>query len=190
MRKMQEEIKKAVEVLKAGGTILYPTDTIWGIGCDATNNKAVQKVYKIKERKFAKSLIILLDEEEKISNYIKKVPETAEDIIKNITTPLTIIYPNAKNLAKSVVAKDKTIAIRIVKNEFCQNLIKAFNKPIVSTSANLSDEPIPLTFNDISPVIKEKVDYIVDLHKNNIHHIKPSTIIKLEEGGDFTVIRS
>jgi len=187
---MKEEINKTVEILKAGGTILYPTDTIWGIGCDATNNKAVQKVYKIKQRKFAKSLIILLDQEEKLTNYVKKVPDTAWDLLNNITTPLTIIYPNAKNLAKNVVASDKTIAIRIVKNDFCKKLISLFNKPIVSTSANLSDEPIPLTFYDISPEIKENVDHIVELHKNYVHQIKPSTIIKLEEDGDFIVIRS
>ena len=187
---MIEEIKKAVEVLKAGGTILYPTDTIWGIGCDATNNKAVQKVFKIKERKFAKSLIILLDTEEKLTDYVKEVPDTARDLLGNITTPLTIIYPNAKNLAKNVIAKDKTIAIRIVKNEFCQKLISSFNKPIVSTSANISDGTIPLTFSDISPEIIKNVDYVVDLHKNNIQQIKPSTIIKLEEDGQFTVIRS
>ena len=187
---MLEELIKTVEVLKAGGTILYPTDTIWGIGCDATNNRAVQKVYKIKQRQFAKSMIILLDREEKLTQYVKKVPDTAWDLLSNITTPLTIIYPNAKNLAKSVIARDKTIAIRIVKNEFCQKLISMFNKPIVSTSANLSDDPIPLTFKEISPIIKENVDYIVDLYKNSIQQIKPSMIIKLEEDGEFKVIRS
>lgn len=187
---MREELKKAIEVLKSGGTILYPTDTIWGIGCDATNNKAVQKIYRIKQRKFAKSLIILLDQEEKLTKYVKKVPDTAWDLLSNIDTPLTIIYPNAKNLAKNVIASDKTIAIRIVKNDFCKKLINLFNKPIVSTSANMSDEPIPLTFNNISPEIKSNVDHIVDLHKNNIHQIKPSTIIKLEEDGEFIVIRT
>ncbi len=187
---MRDEIIKSAEVLKSGGTILYPTDTIWGIGCDATNNKAVQKVYRIKQRRFAKSMIILLDQEEKLTKYVKKVPATAWDLLNNINTPLTIIYPNAKNLAKNVVANDKTIAIRIVKNEFCQKLISLFNKPIVSTSANISDEPIPLTFDNISQEIISNVDHIVDLYKNKIDQIKPSTIIKLEEDGEFTVIRS
>lgn len=187
---MREELIKTVEVLKAGGTILYPTDTIWGIGCDATNSRAVQKVYKIKHRQFAKSMIILLDQEEKLTKYVKKVPETAWDLMKNIDTPLTIIYPHAKNLAKNVIARDKTIAIRIVRNEFCRKLISLFNKPIVSTSANISDEAIPLTFNDISPEIKNNVDHIVDLYKNNIQQVKPSTIIKINEDGEFRVIRS
>ena len=187
---MHDEIIKTVEVLKSGGTILYPTDTIWGIGCDATNSRAVQKVYKIKQRQFAKSMIILLDQEEKLSRYVKKVPETVWDLLQNIDTPLTIIYPNAKNLAKNVIARDNTIAIRIVKNEFCRKLISLFNKPIVSTSANISDEAIPLTFNDISPEIKNNVDYIVNLYKNNIQQVKPSTIIKIGEDGEFNVIRS
>lgn len=187
---MRDELIKTVEVLKSGGTILYPTDTIWGIGCDATNHRAVQKVYRIKQRKFDKSMIILLDQEEKLTQYIKKVPDTAYDLLNSITTPLTIIYPNAKNLAKNVIAKDKTVAIRIVKNEFCKKVINLFNKPIVSTSANISDEPIPLTFEEISPAIKDNVDYIVNHQKANIQQVKPSTIIKLEENGEFEVVRS
>ena len=152
---MKEIIQETVKYLKEGKTILYPTDTIWGVGCDATNSRAVQKVYKLKQRDETKSLIILLDHIDKLPLYLKEVPQVAYDLINNIENPLTIIYQNAKGLAKNVIAKDKSIAIRIVKNDFCRELIKAFGKPIVSTSANLSDEPTPLFFNQISAEIKK-----------------------------------
>jgi len=140
------EIEQCLKVLRNGGTILYPTDTIWGIGCDATNSKAVNKIYRLKKRVESKSLIILLDTPEKIKNYVTQVPEIALDLLENIDRPLTIIYPGAKNLAKNVIAEDNSIAIRIVKNEFCRKLIHEFDKPIVSSSANISGEPSPLVF--------------------------------------------
>ncbi len=186
---MKEIIQETVKYLKEGKTILYPTDTIWGVGCDATNSRAVQKVYKLKQRDETKSLIILLDHIDKLPLYLKEVPQVAYDLINNIENPLTIIYQNAKGLAKNVIAKDKSIAIRIVKNDFCRELIKAFGKPIVSTSANLSDEPTPLFFNQISAEIKNSVDYVVDIDQHLINKVKPSTIIKLKVDGEFEIIR-
>ncbi len=186
---MKEIIQETVKYLKEGKTILYPTDTIWGVGCDATNSRAVQKVYNLKQRDETKSLIILLDHIDKLSLYLKEVPQVAYDLINNIENPLTIIYQNAKGLAKNVIAKDKSIAIRIVKNDFCRELIKTFGKPIVSTSANLSDEPTPLFFNQISAEIKNSVDYVVDIDQHLINKVKPSTIIKLKVDGEFEIIR-
>ena len=186
---MKNEIKKCVEVLKKGGTILYPTDTIWGIGCDATNEKAVKKIYHLKKRIESKSLIILLADLKGISKYIKIFPGIARDLMKNVERPLTIIYPNAQNLAKNVIAEDNSIAIRIVKNEFCKSLIRAFGKPIVSSSANISDDPAPMVFKSISKEILDHVDYVVTLYQDVLQEVKPSRIIKLKENGEFHIIR-
>ncbi|MGB4205059.1 MAG: L-threonylcarbamoyladenylate synthase [Bacteroidales bacterium] len=185
----QQEVQRAFEILSKGGVILYPTDTIWGIGCDATNFAAVHKVYKIKKRVESKSMIILLDEVEKLSTYVKKIPETAVDLINSVDMPLTVIYSNAQRLASNVIAMDNTVAIRIVKEPFCKALIGLFGKPIVSTSANISNEPIAITFKEISPEIVNNVDYVVDLYKNRIRQIKPSTIIRLYENGEYVVVR-
>jgi L-threonylcarbamoyladenylate synthase len=184
-----QEVQRALEVLRAGGTILYPTDTIWGIGCDATNSRAVEKVYKLKQRVESKSLIVLLDDMEKLPVYVEKVPEITFDLLNSIDTPLTIIYSNARNLAKNVMAADKTIAIRIVREHFCKELIRSFNKPIVSTSANVSNDPTALMFSNISKEISEKADYIVNLYQNRLNQTKPSTIIRLFESGEYEVIR-
>jgi len=186
---MKEIVAETVKYLKAGKTILYPTDTIWGIGCDATNSKAVQKVYKLKERVENKNLIVLLETADKLSDYMEKVPEVAYDLIESMDTPLTIIYPDSKGLAKNVIADDKSIAIRVVKNEFCIELLKAFAKPIVSTSANVSSEATPLTFSKISEKIKNNVGYTVNLSRNLINKVKPSTIIRLGVDGEFEIIR-
>jgi L-threonylcarbamoyladenylate synthase len=187
---MKEEIIQAAKVLMAGGTILYPTDTIWGIGCDATNYKAVTKVYAIKGRLTEKSFIILLDKPEKLLTYVERVPDIAWDLLKSIETPLTVVYPNAKNLAKNVVASDGSIGIRIVKDDFCRRLISYINKPIVSTSANLSGDPPPLIFSNISREIISKVDYVVAVNKNRLLELKPSTIIKINEDGEYIVLRN
>lgn len=184
-----QEVQRALEVLRAGGTILYPTDTIWGLGCDATNSRAVEKVYKIKQRVESKSMIVLLDDIGKLPIYVEKVPDITHDLLQSIETPLTIIYSNAKNLAKNVIAKDKTIAIRIVRQPFCIELLRSFRKPIVSTSANVSNEPAALTFNKISKEISEKVDYVVNLYQDKLNQTKPSTIIRLYESGEYEVIR-
>jgi L-threonylcarbamoyladenylate synthase len=186
---MEEEIKLAADYLKQGKVILYPTDTIWGIGCDATQVKPVERIYKIKQRFESKSMIILLDHPDKLSRYVKKVPPVAFDLIERYKEPLTIIYPDAINVAKNVIAEDGTIAIRIVRDEFCRKMISLFNKPIVSTSANLSGQPAPIIFNKIPEDIINNVDHIVNYNRQSIIRTKPSTIIRLIGKGEFEVIR-
>ncbi len=186
---MKREVEKALEVITAGGMILYPTDTIWGIGCDATNSKAIDKVFALKNRQESKSLIVLLADFEQIKDYIKEVPTLAKDLIQFIDKPLTIIYSGAKNLAPNLVAADGSVAIRIVKHQFCQNLIRKLGKPLVSTSANISGEANPVFFANIHEVIKSKVDYIVPLEQNKQIGHKASTIIKLEKSGKYSLIR-
>ncbi|SOU86562.1 L-threonylcarbamoyladenylate synthase [Tenacibaculum dicentrarchi] len=184
---MNLQIKNSVSFLKIGKTILYPTDTVWGIGCDATNFEAVQKVYQLKNREESKSLIILVDSVEMLKKYVDAVSETVLNILKITEKPTTIIYPNPKNLAKNTIASDNTIAIRIPKDDFCLQLIKAFGKPIVSTSANVSGEPTPKTFSEISTAILQSVDYVVALHQDKTTE-KSSTILKVV-GTSVNVIR-
>lgn len=186
---MQAEIKKTIEVLKKGGTILYPTDTVWGIGCDATNSKAVAKVFSLKGRSENKSFIILLDHENRIKEYVSNYPEQASDLIRSYHKPLTIVFSGAKNLAKNIIAKDGTIAIRVIKHEFCAKLIKEFGKPLVSTSANVSGNPTPAVFRDISEFIKSHVNYVVNVEQNNLQPAAPSTVIKMDDTGSYQVIR-
>lgn len=186
---LKDEVNKAYEVLTNGGLILYPTDTIWGIGCDATNTEAVEKVYKLKGRAEEKSLIVLLDSDHKLQSYIKEVPEVAYDLIEYAENPLTIVYSGAKNLATNAIAKDGSIGIRIVKHEFCQQLLQRFRKPLISTSANISGNPSPSTFDDIEDTILKGVDYVVNWEQDNRKVNKPSTIMKLEPGGLFSFIR-
>lgn len=184
-----QEVQRAFEVLQAGGTILYPTDTIWGIGCDATNSRAVEKVYNIKQSVKRKNLIVLLDDAGKLPLYVEKVPEITYDLLNSVDTPITIIYSNAKNLAKNVIAADKTIAIRIVCEPFCRELLKTFKKPLVSTSANIINEPTALTFNKIANKLTGMADYVVNLYQDRFKQTKPSTIIRLYESGEYQVIR-
>lgn len=186
---MQNDIIKALEVLKNGGVILYPTDTIWGLGCDATNEKAVSRIFEIKKRADQKSMLILLDNENKIPSYIKEMPEIAWDLIEFSDKPLTIIYPGAKNLAKNLIAEDGSIGIRISKDEFNRKLIERFRKPIVSTSANISGESSPQHFDEISYDIISSVDYIVQWRQNDLTKSKPSSIIKLGVKGEIEIIR-
>lgn len=186
---MEKDIKKALEVLKGGGVILYPTDTIWGLGCDATNEKAVQRIYEIKKRSDQKSMLVLLDNENKIPSYISEMPEIAWDLIELADKPLTIIYSNAKNLAKNLIAEDGSIGIRISKDEFNQKLIQRFRKPIVSTSANISGEASPQSFSEISQEILDSVDYVVEWKQNDFTKAQPSSIIKLGPGGEVQIIR-
>ncbi len=187
---MTEDLKKAAEVLQSGGTILYPSDTIWGIGCDATNAKAVEKIYKIKFRTPQKSLIILADSFDMISNYIEEVPELAVELMKTVKDPITIIYRNARNLAKNIIAEDGTISIRIPRDEFCLQLIQLLGKPLTSTSANISGDPSPLSFSKINPKIKDKVDYICKSNQSNVNTMKPSTIISINKYGHIEIIRN
>jgi L-threonylcarbamoyladenylate synthase len=187
---MQDDLKIAVEVLRSGGTILYPSDTIWGIGCDATNPRAVERVYKIKFRTPQKSMIILADGFDMIAKYIDKVPETAVDLMNSVNDPITIIYNNAKNLAKNIVAEDGTIAIRIPRDEFCLELITMLGKPITSTSANISGDPSPVSFSKINPKIKSEVDYICRSNHSNINTMKPSTIVRINSDGHIEIVRN
>jgi len=186
---LKEEVNKALEVLKNGGLILYPTDTIWGIGCDATNADAVERVYKLKGRDSGKSLIILLDNENKIGIYVREVPSLAYDLIEYAEHPLTIIYSGAKNLAPNLIHKDGSIGIRIIKHPFCQALLQRFRKPIVSTSANLNGKPSPANFSKIDDEIIKGVDYVVNLEQDKTAKKYSSTIMKLNPDGSFKFIR-
>jgi len=187
---MDEEIKKIVEVLRQGGVILYPTDTIWGVGCDATNPSAAAKIFKVRGGMQEKALIVLVESFEMLKDYVKKVPEISIDLVNGFTGPLTVIYPEAKNLPKYVVAADNSIAARIPKDEFCQKLLKAFGKPITSTSANISGDPSPLSFSRISDDVKKRVDYIVEHNRNRINIPKPSTIVSVDKFGELNILRS
>ena len=174
---INDDIKQACEVMQRGGIILYPTDTIWGIGCDATNAEAVQRVYKIKQRADSKALIILTDSEAKVEYYVSEVPETAWQLLDVAVKPLTLIYPGAR------------IAIRITKEPFSQRLCRQFRKAIVSTSANISGNAAPHNFSEISDEIKNAVDYIVTARRDEIKESLPSSIIKLEADGTIKIIR-
>lgn len=187
---MDKEIEKAVEVLKKGGIIVYPTDTIWGIGCDATNEKAVNKVYKLKKRLEKKTMIVLICKSESIKKYVTRVPPIAFDLIDSWQKPLTIIYNGARNLAKNLIREDKSVAIRVSKDDFSRKLINKFGKPVVSTSANESGQAAPLFYKDIEQSILDGADYVVDLYHNSMNDMKPSTIIKLENDGNFEIIRN
>ena len=186
--KLKEEIRKTLGILKNGGVILYPTDTIWGLGCDATNPEAVKRIYDIKKRAHNKSMLVLLDDAGKIASYAD-VPDIALDLIEVADKPTTIIYPGAKRLAPNLIAEDGTIGIRITREEFTRSLIFRYNKPIVSTSANISGEPSPHFFGEISEEIKNAVDYIVDYRRNDHKPAAPSSIIKLGMGGEIQIIR-
>ncbi len=186
----ENDIINALHVLEEGGVILNPTDTVWGLGCDATNTKAVEKIFRIKSRTETKSLIILLDSLSKLPEYIDKVPDITADLLASISNPVTIIYSNARRLAPNVIAPDGTIGIRIVKDDFCSELIRRFGKPIVSTSANISGFDAPVTFGQVSDDIKKAVDYIVSYKQDYFNRSKPSTIIRLPENGIYTIIRS
>lgn len=186
---MHEDLKKAVEILKAGGVILYPTDTIWGIGCDATNEEAVKRIYQIKNREDSKSMLVLMENPALLDRYIDNVPEIAWDLVEITTTPLTVIYSKAKNLAKNLIADDGSIGIRFTKEAFTQQLLQRFRRPLVSTSANISGEKPPAFFNEISTEIKNQVDYIVEYRQNDTTPAQPSSIIKLGDGGRIDIIR-
>jgi len=185
---MTEEINKCIEILNQGGLILYPTDTIWGIGCDATNEVAVQKVYALKKREDSKALICLVGNDFMLEKHIEQVPEVAYDIIDLSEKPVTIIYDNPKGMAKNLIAEDNTVGIRIASDQFCRYLITRFKKPIVSTSANVSGETTPQHFNEISESILKGVDYTVALHRDKKNG-SPSSIIKLGNDASVKIIR-
>ena len=185
---MENVIREVYGVLKSGGSILYPTDTIWGVGCDATNAEAIDKIYKIKERDVNKPMLVILDDDRKLMRYVKDVPEVAWDILDHNEDPLTIIYPQAMGLATNLPAANGSIGIRIVKHPFCQALIRKYNKPLVSTSANFSGEPSPKNYDEISEELKNQVDYIVPQEYTSGNQ-KASGIIKLGVGGQVQIIR-
>lgn len=185
---MREEVKKCADIVRKGGVILYPTDTVWGIGCDATNEAAVKKIFAIKQREESKSMIVLVAEPHQVDFYAQ-VPDVARDLVEFAEKPLTVIYPKAKGLAKSLVAEDGSIGIRVVKDEFCRQLIEVLRKPLVSTSANISGEPAPANFDEISDTIKNSVDYVVNLRQDETKKSTPSQIIKIELNGVITIIR-
>lgn len=185
---MTKEINKAISILQEGGLILYPTDTVWGIGCDATNEDAVRKVYKLKQRTDSKALICLVANDAMLERHISKVPEVAYDIIDLSTKPTTIIYDQPTGIAKNLIAADNTLGIRVASDKFCQYLINKFKKPLVSTSANISNQPTPKSFFEISESILKGVDYVVNLHRETRINT-PSTIIKLGTDGTVKVIR-
>lgn len=185
---MTEEIHNAYEVIKNGGIILYPTDTVWGIGCDATNEEAIDKIYKLKHRIENQSMICLMNGEKMIYNVFKDIPETAWQIMDLSEKPTTIILDKPRNVAKNIISSDNSLGIRLVKEPFCFKLMERMKKPLVSTSANISGQPTPKSFKEISPEIINGVDYIVNLHKDKIAG-KPSTIIKLTLDNQVKVIR-
>lgn len=186
---METAIKKSLEVLRNGGIILYPTDTVWGIGCDATREDAVEKIYSLKQRPGRKSMLVLLDTEARLPQYVQEIPDIAFDLIEQAVNPLTIIYPAAKNLAPNLVAEDQSIGIRITSDEFCSRLISRFGKPIVSTSANISSQSAPAIYDEISEEILQGVDYVAEWRQDDISRSKPSGIIKLGVNGEVNVIR-
>jgi L-threonylcarbamoyladenylate synthase len=183
------DIEQCLIVLSRGGLILYPTDTIWGIGCDATNAAAVEKIYTLKERSANKNMIILLAEEKDILTYITQPDLQIFDYIKGISKPVTVIYEGATGLADNLVNEDGTIGIRIVNDPFCRNLVKRFRKPVVSTSANISGYPPPAVFTDIDIVIKNGVDYIVQHRQDDLYTAVPSSVIRWNKNGIPTIIR-
>ena len=185
----KKDIDLALEALNAGKVILYPTDTVWGLGCDATNERAVEHIYTIKKRSDSKSMLVLLENVNFLERYMDEVPEIAYDLIEISDKPLTIIYPSARNLAKNLIAVDGSIGIRISGELFTQKLLQQFRKPIVSTSANISGEPSPCIFADISEYVRLQSDYIVSYRQDDTQPASPSSIIKLGVGGQIEIIR-
>ena len=184
----EKEVERTVSILKAGKTILYPTDTIWGVGCDATNSKACERVYEVKQRPANKSLIVLVDTAERLKDYVTNVPPIAYDLIAHASNPLSIVYTQSKNLAKNISA-DHSVCIRVVNNNFCKEVIRRLGKPITSTSANLTGQPSSMIFSDICDEIKNAVDYVVQLYHDSFAKPKCSTIIKLNEDNTFEILR-
>ena len=184
-----EDIKNAVEVLRKGGVILYPTDTVWGIGCDATNAEAVAKVYEIKHREDSKALICLVDSEGRLQRYVRDVPEIAWQLMEMSEKPMTVILDNAINLAPNLIAEDGSIALRITKEAFSKELCYRFQKAIVSTSANISGEPAAQNYHDISSELLEAVDYVCTSRRQEHKPHTPSSIVKVGREGEIKIIR-
>lgn len=189
LKHIREEVLRTAKVVREGGVILYPTDTIWGLGCDPKNEKALKKLIRIKRRIEAKSLIILVCENESIEKFVEKPHLIAYDLIEKWNKPLTIVFPRAKDLSKLIVGDDNSVGIRVTKEFFSHSLLKELKHPIISTSANLSGEPSPISFRTVNQSIKDSVDYIVDYKRDTITDMKSSTIIRISDNGSFEVIR-
>lgn len=185
----ENDLAESLKVLRSGGIILYPTDTIWGIGCDATNKQAIQRIYKLKQREESKSLIILLADERALMQYIAAPDPAVFDYLETIQHPTTIIFNGAIGLPDNLINKDGSIGIRIVKEDFCRHLVKRLGVPLVSTSANISGAPTAATFNEISPEIKAGVDYIVNYRQQENKPAQASKVVKWEDDGRLTVLR-
>jgi len=186
---LKDEVAKAFKVVQEGGIILYPTDTIWGIGCDAANTDAVQKIYRLKQRSETKSMIILLDTDNKLASYVQEVPELAYNLIEYAENPLTLVMPGARNISPALIAADGSIGIRVSGHPFCQGLIQRLRRPLVSTSANISGKPSPQYFSQIDQEIIDGVDYVVDIDQHSMEIKTPSTIMRLEPDGKFEFLR-
>lgn len=186
---LKEEVAKALKIVQDGGIILYPTDTIWGIGCDATNTEAVKKIYQLKQREESKSMIILLDTENKLESYVSEVPDIAYQLIEYAEHPLTLVMPGAKNISPSLIAANGSVGIRVAKHAFCEQLIQRLRRPLVSTSANIAGNPSPKNFMQVDPEIIDGVDYVVDLEQHDLAAKTPSTIMRLSPDGRFEFIR-
>ena len=187
----REDLHRAVEVLRAGGVIVYPTDTVWGIGCDATNEAAVRRVYELKHRADTKSMLVLLDGAGKLQGYVEQVPSVAWDLLETSEgqRPLTIIYPGAKNLAPNLIAEDGSIGIRITSEPFSRALCEQLRRPVVSTSANISGEPTAKNFNQISQAVLDAADYVCLYRRDDEEEKRPSSIIKLGVNNEVEIIR-
>ena len=189
MEKFETDITKSLKVLRAGGIILYPTDTIWGIGCDATNTDAIKRIYNLKKREEKKSMIILLAHEEDIDNYVLNPSKKLMDFLSGQNNPTSAIFSEAMNLPENIINEDVSIAIRIVQDDFCSKLIKQLSRPIVSTSANISGADSPKNFSEIPKVIKDGVDYIVHHRQHELKKYQPSSIVRIGKGGEIEKLR-
>lgn len=186
---IEEDVSAALDVLKSGGVILYPTDTVWGIGCDASRSDAVKRIFDIKKRADSKAMIVLVDSPEKLDRYVEEVPEVALQLIDVAVRPTTIVYDGARNVARELVAEDGSIGIRVTTDEFSQKLCRALRRPLVSTSANLSGEHTAHFFSEISDEIKSSVDYIANTRRNDNTPSQPSCVIKVSSGGVIKILR-
>jgi len=186
---MEEEIARAVQVLRKGGLLLYPTDTVWGIGCDATNAEAVDRIYALKKSVNKKSMIVLAPDIDSVGLYVNRAPAVAWELLETATTPLTLILPGAARIAENLVPEEGTVGIRVPDHEFCRRLLQRFGRPIVSTSANISGRPAPTTFDEISSEIRSGVDMVADRHFEGKPTRRPSSIIALDESGGVRIIR-
>lgn len=189
MTTFEDDIRNSVKTLRDGGVILYPTDTVWGLGCDATNAAAVEKIFRIKQREESKSLIVLVDGEPMLERYAANIPEIVFELVSVSDTPMTVIYPEGRNLAAGICSEDGSVGIRICSESFCSELISRFRKPIVSTSANISGMPAPAIFDEIDEAIIKSAGYVVTYRQDDRQKHKPSSIIKIDKNGSFKIIR-